>query len=78
MRPLLMTTFCFLLMLTPSFSAQELWSADRHYGPGDEVLDPQSPSGEILICLDFPMSDFCSIAPEEIGGRAGWATKQDL
>ena len=56
--------------------SRELWSADRMYSAGDEVLDPHVPEGA-LTCLDFPLSDFCSIAPDKIGGRSGWANKRE-
>ena len=50
------------LVLTTGLS-MELWSTDRLYSSGDEVLDPLMPEG-VLTCLDFPLSDFCSIAPD--------------
>lgn len=62
MRSLHLTASCLSLVLSTGLT-MELWSADHLYSAGDEVLDLQTPEA-ILTCLDFPMSDFCSIAPD--------------
>lgn len=61
------------LLLLGCFS-YEIWSADRVYKHGDTIHNPMSPT-EPLICQRYPMSDFCSIEPTAIGGKAGWASR---
>ena len=50
-----------------------MWNAHNKYRAGDVVQRPDKP-GQLVVCKEYPTSDFCSQLPGTPMGDIGWAT----